>query len=48
MWFICLNKQCVDSFTQVHPIKYFWKDVIKNYLFDIIEFDNKKYKIYFV
>jgi hypothetical protein len=45
MWFICQNQQYLNNFNLVNPIKFFWIDVVKNYLYDIIEFDdeNKKY-----
>jgi len=47
-WFICINKKYNDSFTHIHPFKIFWKDVVKDYLYDIIEFDRKKKKKLFI
>ncbi len=43
-WFICINKKYDDCFTYTHPLKYFWKDVVKDDLYDIIEFDNENKK----
>jgi len=37
-WFICVHKQFEKGFMMYKSLKYFWSDVINDYICDIIEF----------